>query len=286
VLLWPRVSTTAVRFAPWIGLALGLTAWLVTTSTRSGAISVLTTGDPINAVAGNIASSAGGALAALVLTLLFPNDFDPTDPDHVARSHKINGIRLSPPRAKEPNSTTTTTTISGTCKHHQPHSTPLPDPKTTIPTGNEVVDFLEAKQIEPMDPLLVKRGERLAAVGIASFFVVAVAVVPFTLFGTHYVFSKPAFTGWVVVSFLWVWVSMLVCVVWPVVESAGALRDIGKGVWADLMGRGRGRKGVGGGRGYVEGGRRRDWLGRVSGGGQLGVYVAFMMMVMMMMILF
>ena len=26
MLLWPRVSTTAVRFAPWIGLSLGLTA--------------------------------------------------------------------------------------------------------------------------------------------------------------------------------------------------------------------------------------------------------------------
>lgn len=41
----------------------------------------------------------------------------------------------------------------------------------------------------------MKRGERLATGGIALFFVVAVAVavVPFTLFGTHYVFSKPAF---------------------------------------------------------------------------------------------
>lgn len=235
MLLWPRVSTTAIRFAPWCGLSFGLTAWFVTTSKRSGAITVLTTGDPINAVAGNIASSAGGALVAVALTLVFPKRYTTTDPQHVARNNKINGI-VVPSSEKEAATTTLT-------KDPSPPSASAPE--TLVPTGNEVVDFLEAKQIEPMDPVLVRKGERLATVAIGVFFVVAIVIVPFTFFGTQYVFSRAAFTGWIVVSFIWVWCSMLICVVWPVVESAGALRDIGRGMWADLTGRGRVGKGEG-----------------------------------------
>lgn len=246
MLLWPRVSTTAVQFAPWFGLSFGLTAWFVTTSKRSGSITVLTTGNPINAVAGNIASSAGGAIVAVVLTLLFPKKFTTNDPEHVARNNKINGIL--PPAEKELH---TTSSPTGTSK--EPHSTAVPE--TLVPTGNEVVDFLEAKQIEPMDPELVRKGERLATIAIAFFFVVAIVLVPFTFFGTQYIFSKAAFTGWIVVSFIWVWVSMIICVVWPVVESMGALRDITKGIMTDLTGKGGARKGV---VGDVEGGGRSD----------------------------
>lgn len=43
VLLWPRMSTLATILAPWMGLCFGMIAWFVTTSKRSGVISVLTT---------------------------------------------------------------------------------------------------------------------------------------------------------------------------------------------------------------------------------------------------
>lgn len=37
-----------------------------------------------------------------------------------------------------------------------------------------------------------------------------------------------------VVSFLWVWCSMCICVIYPVVESTGALGQIGRGLGADI----------------------------------------------------
>ena len=57
--------------------------------------------------------------------------------------------------------------------------------------------------------------------------------------------NKSFFTGWIVVSFVWVWASMCICVIYPVVESAGALKHVSRGLWMDamsLLGRGKSKK--------------------------------------------
>ena len=239
VLLWGRMSTIATVASPWIGLSAGLIAWFVTTSQRSGTITVETTGNATNAVAGNISSWGTGAVAAVILSLVFPRKLQDDNPDHVARNNKISGISTSP---KEGGTGTVTpdaptgnekiANIAGKKMEEHPASAPVPE--ALAPTGNEVVDFLEAKQIEPMDPVEVKKAERIATIANVIFLLIAIILVPFTLFGTEYVYSKSFFTGWVVVSFIWVWCSMIICVIYPVVESGGALRDILRGVSRDL----------------------------------------------------
>ena len=272
ILLWPRMSTSAAILAPWMGLSFGMIAWFVTTSKRSGVISVTTTvslafwrilkpliidkGDAINAVAGNIASWAGGALVAVVVTYVAPHKFTSDDPVFVARVNKINGISDTPPNEKEttlstrgdvetalaPSSSTekpstSSPTDSNTLNGDQPSSS---EPAKVVPTGNHVVDFLEAKHIEPMDPVLVKRGTRLAVWFNVAFLCIAIILVPFTLFGSDYIFSRSFFTGWCVVSFMWCWVSMIICVIWPVWESRKALYTITKGVLGDMTGKAHG----------------------------------------------
>ncbi|KAK3060993.1 hypothetical protein LTS18_007258, partial [Coniosporium uncinatum] len=114
----------------------------------------------------------------------------------------------------------------------QPSSAPVPE--TFVPTGNELVDFLETAHMQPMDPLLVKKGVRLATIANWTFFFVALILVPFTLFGTQYIYNRAFFRGWVVVSFMWVWVSMCICVIYPVVESRNSIWTVGVGMWGDL----------------------------------------------------
>lgn len=53
-----------------------------------------------------------------------------------------------------------------------------------------------------MNPILVRKAERLAPGASIAFILIAVILVPFTLFGTSYVYSKPFFTGWVIVSLI------------------------------------------------------------------------------------
>jgi len=240
VLMWKRMSTAAAICAPWIGLVCGLTAWFVTTWKRSGAITVETSGNTVNAVAGNITSWGVGWASAVVLTFLFPNTYSSVDPKHIERSSRIQGVRGTVWGLEGPTAgSSKTPTSNGDEEKVEPESQPglvaAPEPGVFVPTGNDMVDFLGAKNMEPMDPVVVKKGERLAVGANLVFFVVAIILVPFTLFGTGYVYNRAFFTGWVVVSFLWVWASMTICVIYPVVESAGALSDVSRGLWGDFM---------------------------------------------------
>ncbi|KAI9729869.1 MAG: urea active transporter [Cirrosporium novae-zelandiae] len=260
VLLWDKMSTPATVLSPWIGFAFGLIAWFITTKKRSGVINVSTSGDSENAVAGNIGSLMGGLVVAVILSFLFPKKFVSTDPVHLERSNKINGIAVTPAQG------ITTGTASPTSPLEKPDDE-KPHPATAIaepipipmPTTNEITSYLSTTHLEPMDPVSVAKATRLSVGFNLLFVAIAVILVPFTLFGSEYVFSKRFFTGWVVVSFLWVWVSMVICVVYPVVESRGALRGILGGVWGDLR--------------VVLGGRKRKGMGVVGRRGGGGVEV-------------
>ena len=236
ILLWKRMSTAAAVGAPWIGLICGLIAWFVTTWKRSGSITVETSGNTINAVAGNVTSWGVGFIMSVVLTLAFPARYASTDPKHIERSNKIQGIAVDTSAASTPidgeKSPVTERDTAGPEPTAEAKS--VPEPEALVPTGNEIVDFLESKQMEPMDPEAVKKAERLAIGANLVFGLFAIILVPFTLFGTGYVYNKQFFTGWIVVSFIWVWTSMCICVIYPVVESTGALMSVSRGLWMDF----------------------------------------------------
>ncbi|TKX24187.1 urea active transporter [Elsinoe australis] len=237
VLLWERMSTVATIASPYISLTLGLISWFVTTSKRSGEITVLSTGDVRNAVAGNITSWGSGALLAVVLTLLFPKKH--SNHSVGADNASITGIAIVTPdgsasASPKENKRDEESVLQSADERTKDEPTSDPAPESMARTGNEMVDFLEAKQIQPLDPILVRKAERLAIGANWVFFFVAIIMVPFTLFGTGYVFNRAFFKGWVVMSFLWVWCSMIICVIWPIVESRGALWDIGRGVARDF----------------------------------------------------
>lgn len=210
ILLWDRMSTVAVLFSPWIGFFFGLTAWFVVTKLRSGAINVATTGDATNAVAGNITSSVTGVLMAFILSFLFPGKFESTDEAHIQRANKINGISTSITETPTPTNEPEVGVVGDSQEKKErdekgdiekaPSNSPTPE--TLVKTGNDIVDFLEASHIEPMDPAEMKRATRLAIGFNVLFLCIAILFVPFLLFGGEWIFSQNAFVGWCVMSFL------------------------------------------------------------------------------------
>jgi SSS family transporter len=240
VLLWDRMSTIATIIAPWVGFFAALVAWFVVTKLRSGVISVATTGDARNAVAGNVTSLCVGAIMAVMLSLIFPGKHENTDEAAIARAEHINGVSPTPQSANSPASFVETekNTISANDGEKMQEPPSIPKPATIIPTGNEIIDFLESSHIEPMDPVLVAKATRIAVIFNIMFLVVALILVPFTLFGGAWIFPRKFFTGWCVVSFIWVWCSMVICVIWPVVESWGTIARIFKGIVRDIGGAG------------------------------------------------
>lgn len=60
---------------------------------------------------------------------------------------------------------------------------------------------------------------------------------PMPMYGTKYVFSKPFFTGWIVVSFIWLFFTFFMVGVYPVYESRHGLAVTFKGIYQDITGK-------------------------------------------------
>lgn len=249
VLLWEPMSSIAALISPWIGLALGMVAWLVVTKQRSGSITVETTGDVTNAVAGNITSCCAGLLSAFVLSFAFPAKWGASEAERSvmaqARLHKIlYGVTANTSESNAEGvmehgdvekSEQTAPSPSAHDVEKQPASDPAPS--TIVPTGNAIVDFLEASYSKPMDPQAARKATKLAYGFNIAYWAVALLLVPFTLFGTEWEFSRAGFTGWCVMSFMWVWFSACVCIFWPLWESRETMKSIVKGVFGDVISR-------------------------------------------------
>lgn len=249
VLLWEPMSSIAALISPWIGLVLGMIAWLVVTKQRSGSITVETTGDVTNAVAGNITSCCAGLLSAFVLSLAFPAKWGAVEAERSVvaqtRLHKIlYGVsaKQSPSSAEAaianadmekgvPNAPSPVARDT----EKQPPSDPAPE--SIVPTGNAIVDFLEASYSKPMDPAAARKATKLAYGFNVAYWAIALLLVPFTFFGTEWEFTRAGFTGWCVMSFMWVWFSACVCIFWPLWESRETMKSIIMGIFGDTGGR-------------------------------------------------
>lgn len=254
ILLWRRMSWVATVVSPWAGLACGLTAWLVVTKRRSGNINVHTTGEPLNALAGNITSVMTGLLLAIVLSFFFPAKYSSSDPEAIARDAKIKGIivsdgesvdacgsKVQPGLLTEKSAAAVMNKSNGRNVEH-PDIGQLESQSTSdkaAPQTDASVDKMASKQfgspfIEPMNAEEVRKATRLAIIVNGVFILVAVLLVPYALFGSSWTFSRAGFKGWCVVSFIWVWVGMFICVFWPLFESRSSIAKIFRGIVGDI----------------------------------------------------
>ena len=233
ILLWPsRMSTVAATAAPLIAFPIGLTAWFVTTHARSGSITIDTTGDLTNALAGSSCSCGSGVILAIIFSYVFPKKYESDDPAHIARVNKISGISTQI-EGREPHQivisgkeTTTDTEAKSAAPEMTQASSVVSDTASPKPTGNEIVDFLNANHIEPLDMVAYKKAEKLAIWCCSVFFALAIVAFPVGFIGSGYIFSKAAFEGWVVVSLIWVFFSAAMCIIWPLWESRVELKEI------------------------------------------------------------
>lgn len=256
ILLWEPMSSVAAIVSPWVGLALGLVAWFVVTRLRSGSISVETTGDVTNAVAGNITSCCAGVVSAFVLSFIFPAKWGAAEAERdVHAKTRLHKILYGVPKEALPgghgvvdNGQANSSDIEKGEKGDAPSQTnddpekqppSDPTPGTIVSTGNAVVDFLEASYSKPMDPEAARKATKLAYGFNIAYWTIALILVPFTFFGTEWEFSRAGFTGWCVMSFIWVWFSACVCIFWPLWESRDTMKSIVKGVFSDTRGRGK-----------------------------------------------
>jgi Na+/proline symporter len=179
------------------GLCAGLTAWLVEAKVYYGELNVTTTGGSYPTLAGNMAGVLTGLILTLVVSYLKPDNFD----WEVTRA-------INAPEARD--SAMVVQTGLEPDAQHQALQT----------VQDEEKEMMEDRLVVE-DPTRLQKTFIVAVIvsGVLSF--IMDFVIPIPMFLSHYVFSKPFFTAWIVISFIWVFSAMFMCGILPIWETRG-----------------------------------------------------------------
>lgn len=227
---WKKQSKYGAISGAVGGLCAGLTAWLVEAKVYYGELTVTTTGASYPTLAGNMAAVLTGLILTVVVSYIKPDDFDwaitrginkvteAATPATDRESLEQNQVEASDPE-KKTSSAPHTSIVSNLAPH------------STLPTIlHEDAEELEDQAIME-DPTRLKGAFRFACISATILTLLMDFIIPLPMFLSHYIFSKGFFTGWVVVSFIWVFFALVTCALLPIWEAMGFFRDFWKEVW-------------------------------------------------------
>ena len=210
------------------GLAAGLTAWLATAKSYYGEITVETTGMSYPTLAGNLAAIMTGLIVTTTITLIKPDDFD----WEITRA--INAV---------------VTDGVGDDDTHPPPTPELCDSgekKVAMDAQTQPAAVAQAADLPPHlaptleeqdDPKTLRRAFKVACVSAFLLTFILDFLLPMPMFFSHYIFSKGFFTGWVVVSFIWVFASSAISCLLPIWETRGSFATLFRKMGRDIGGR-------------------------------------------------
>ncbi|RAH53535.1 Na+/solute symporter [Aspergillus piperis CBS 112811] len=180
-ILWRRQNRAAAILSPILGMATGIGVWLGTAQHFYGAVSVSSTGQILPCVYGTVASAFSPIVYSVVITLVKPQRYDWAE----FRKEKLGLERLD---------SDSDITVNG--------------------QGSEVQHTQSS-----FNPQELKRWGRIAAYWSIATFLGHWVLWPLPMYGSKYVFGKRFFTAWVVVGIIWLWITMLVAIFYPLIDG-------------------------------------------------------------------
>lgn len=198
-LLWKRQNAIAATATPVLGLICSLTAWLVTAKKEGGGLSVPSTGANNPMLAGNVVALLSPLIFVPALTYGFGADnYDYESMKSICRGED-SGMAAEALLDLE-----------------------------LVPGA---ITWSEAEREEQSKLLRDSKIAKATTVGMALALLV---LWPMPLYGTGYIFSKPFFTGWVVVGIIWLFFSLCCVSLFPLWEGRYSMARIFKAVFVDL----------------------------------------------------
>ncbi|CAK3767641.1 urea active transporter 1 [Lecanosticta acicola] len=204
-LLWDRQSWAAATFSPILALACSLTGWLVQSKTQYGDLSVASTGSNNPMLVGNVVALLAPAIFIPIFSL-------------VLRSPKYDWVSMKMIRKGDD------TDLAAAA-----HMDLEQIPGEAHHTDNEEAE--EQKNLQ--------RASKIART-LTVFMAIAFLVLwPMPMYGSGYIFSKPFFTGWVSVGFLWLFCSSFCVGLYPLWEGRHTSARTIKAIFKDITGKGK-----------------------------------------------
>ncbi|KAI9263268.1 Sodium:solute symporter family-domain-containing protein [Phascolomyces articulosus] len=197
-LLWSKQNIYAAAIAPVFGLCCSLVAWLVTTQSLYGEITVFTSNQNYPMLAGNLVALFSPVFITVPLSLIWPQNYS------------FDGTRQIE-QVKE--------------------DTVVVDQEQPVVTTQQDEDEKEAEQIR------MAKSAKFAKISSICLALALFILWPMPMFGSQYVFSLPFFRGWVIVGIIWVFLSTFMVGLYPLWEARTDSWIIIKALWDDIRGR-------------------------------------------------
>ncbi|CRG90864.1 putative urea active transporter 1 [Talaromyces islandicus] len=200
--LWRRQTTTAAILAPILGLATGLAVWLGCAYRFGGEVTVASTGQVLPCVYGTVASAFSPIPYSILLTFVAgkPQAYDWA----LFRSERLALGKVDADSSSSPS-----------------------DEDTQVPGQAETA-------VRPSKDHELKRWARIAAFWSVATFLGHWVIWPLPMYGSHYIFGRKFFTAWVVVAIIWLWLTLLMVIFYPLID--GGFQQIGT-VFSRLFGK-------------------------------------------------
>jgi urea-proton symporter len=199
-LMWKQQNAIAATATPVLGLICSLTAWLVTAKNEGGGLSVSSTGANKPMLVGNLVALLSPLIFVPVLTYSFGvQNYDYESMKSIRRgddSDMAAGAHLD------------------------------------LEFVPDVNNSFEAEEREEQSNLL--RASKIAKAVTVGMTLVLLVLWPMPLYGTGYIFSKPFFTGWVVVGIIWLIFSLCCVGLFPLWQGRSSIAHVFSAVTLDL----------------------------------------------------
>jgi hypothetical protein len=181
-------------------------------------------------LAGNLAAIMTGLIVTTTITLIKPDNFDweITRAINAVVTDGVNQDIASTPRdASTPELSDSGEKKIATDATTQPEAAVAELPPHLAPTTEE-----------EDDPSTLRRAFKLACISAFVLTFILDFLLPMPMFFSHYIFSKGFFTGWVVVSFIWVFASSAISCLLPIWETRGSFAKLFRKIGEDFRKRG------------------------------------------------
>lgn len=204
-LLWSKQSKAAAIASPIIGFVAAIGTWLGVTSNLYGTITVETTSQNYPMMAGNLVALISPIFITVIISLIKPDNFNFDATREIQQVDDSNQEQVAGDFSEN---------------NQEPVTEPVTEP---ITNSNEEMEAMA-------------KSSRFAKIASVVLSLVLFLLWPLPMFFSKYVFSKSFFTGWVVVSIIWVFISTIAVGIYPVYESRKTIASILREIWRDITG--------------------------------------------------
>ena len=96
---------------------------------------------------------------------------------------------------------------------------------------------IETDEEMATDQIKLAKAAKIAGWSTVFLTLAMLVLWPMPMLGSNYIFSKPFFTGWVTVVFIWLFCSAFCVVIYPLFEGRGTIAKTCKAIYLDVTGK-------------------------------------------------